>query len=602
MQRALIAAVLATGGLAAAAQPALAVDLSVSSVEVTQATQKPDNSIKIVARRSTAVRATIAVTGSAAAVPGVTGVVRVFRNGTEITPAGGVAPLAALTAPLAPNRQVETDTLNFELPVSALNQLTATTNLDVQVDVTPVPGETNAANNQGTANNLTVVAGVNPKLFFTRIDYTPSGLGLPSTAFIQPGTGDAFVKGILPVDDRDSGLYTQGLFPSLPFSRDDDGDNILTGGSGTPADAEGNALLNLLEQCRQLIVSNGLGATESTFLNGWIAGNPLSGNGLAGIGGRTSYVNTDLNRGQRSYAHELTHNLGFDHISNPIDQVGWDVGARLSGNPATNNTTGRVKPLSLFDIQVPGLLTNQAWIETPKYISLLGNTSLGFGSPDAAGGGDIKRTLRRRVLAIQGVLDPSGRKLLELEPVFRYPWLSQPTPAQTTGDYVAEVVTSTGGVIRAPFNGAVRDDGKAEQDPFGSFTVMVAAPANITSIRIRQRDSRKPMATVRRTKSPPRISITRPLGKASLGKRATVRWKASDGDTPRTDLRFQVAYSSNGGVSFVPVGVGIAGSGFRFDATQVRRTRGKGVIRVFVSDGLNTAYDDVKGLRNLVGR
>lgn len=599
MKRPAVVAGLIISVVAVSAPAAQAVDLSVASVEVTQATQKPDNSIKLVARRSTAVRATIAVADSAAPVAGVTGVAKVFRNGTEITPPGGVAPLAPLTAPLAPDRAVETDTLNFELPTSALDQLTATTNLDVQVDVTPVPGESNAANNTGAANDLTVVAGVNPKLFFTRIDYTPAGLGLPSTAFIQPGTGDAVVKGILPVDDRDSGLYTQGLFPSLTFTRDDDGDNIITGGSGTAADAEGNALLNLLEQCRQLIVSNGLGALDSTFLHGWVAGNPLSGNGLAGIGGRTSYGNTDPVRGQRSYAHELTHNLGFDHINRNIDQVGWDVGARLANNPSTNNTTGRVKPVSLFDIQVPGLLTNQAWIETPKYISLLGNTALGFGSGDT--GGDVKRKVRRNVLAIQGVLDPRGRRVIRLEPVFRYPWLSQPTAATQTGDYIAEVVTSTGGVIRAPFDGAVRDDGRAEKDPFGSFSVMVAAPAGIQSLSIRTRKGRKPLATLRRTKLAPRIVIVTPKAKTKLGKRVVLRWRASDGDTDRADLRFQVAYSTNNGRSFVPVGVSIAGSSFAFDARQVRRARGTGLIRVFVSDGLNTSFADVRGLTNTVG-
>jgi hypothetical protein len=600
VKRACAVAGLTISALLASAPPALAVDLSVTNVEVTQSTQKPDNSIKLVALRRTAVRATIGVADSAAAVAGVTGTVRVFRNGTEITPAGGVAPLATLTAPLAPNRQVETDTLNFELPVSALNQLTATTNLDVQVDVTPVTGETNTANNSGTANNLTVVTGVNPKLFFTRIDYTPAGLGLPSTSFIQPGTGDAVVTGILPVNDRDPALYQQGLFPSLTFTRDDDGDNILTGGSGTAADAEGNALLTLLEQCRQLIVSNGLGALESTFLHGWFAGNPLSGNGLAGIGGRTSYGNSDPIRGQRSYAHELTHNLGFDHINNNIDEVGWDVGARLNANPATNNTTGRVKPLSLKDIQVPGLLTNQAWIETPKYTSLLGNTALGFGSGDTPGG-DVKRKVRRSVLAIQGTLDPTGREVLRLEPVFRYPWLSQPTAPSQTGDYIAEIVTSTGGVIRAPFEGAIRDDRSEGAMPYGAFSVMVAAPTQIRSVSIRRRKGRGVLAVLRRTKLAPRISIVTPKRKSRLAKTVRMRWSASDGDTPRADLRFQVAYSPDNGATFVPVGVGIAGSSFSFDARQVRRSRGRGVLRVFASDGLNTSYADVRGLTNPAG-
>src|SRR5919198_2684778 len=84
---------LALGPLAptASERPA-AVDLTVTGVEVTQATQTPTNSVKLVALRSTAVRATLGVTGSAAAVAGVTGRLHVFVNGSEITPAAGRAP------------------------------------------------------------------------------------------------------------------------------------------------------------------------------------------------------------------------------------------------------------------------------------------------------------------------------------------------------------------------------------------------------------------------------------------------------------------------------------------------------------------------------
>ena len=585
--------------------PALAVDLTVTGVEVTQAIQKPDNSIDLVARRSTAVRATVGVADTGgAAVPGVTGRAHVFRNGTEITPAAGVAPLASITAPIAPQRANEADTLNFELPNSALNQLTATTNLDVSVELTPVAGETNTGNNSGAANDLDVVAGVNPTLYFTRINYTPAGLGLPSDAFIQPGTGDTFVEGILPVDDRDPALYQQGLFPSLTFSRDDDGDDIIDGGAGNPNSAEGNALLNLLEQCRQLIVDNGLGATETTFLNGWLAGNPLSGNGLAGIGGRTSYANTDLNRGQRSYAHELTHNFGFDHISNNIDEVGWDVGARLDGNPAGNSTTGRVKPTTLFDIQVGGLMTNQAWIETAKYLSLLGNDALGF---DADGGdqADVRKRARRRVAVIQGVLAPNGRRVLRLEPVFRYPWLSQAgadDAADRSGDFVAEGVTTTGGVIRAPFDGGIHDDSRDPRAPAGAFTATVAVQGQIALVRVRARRTRNVLGTLRGSGEAPRIAVVAPRPQAKLGPRTLVRWRISDPDTPRSRLRFQIAYSPNGGTDFVPVGVDVRGTSFAFDSRQIQRSRGRGLLRVFVSDGVNTAFADVGRLTTAAAR
>jgi hypothetical protein len=510
----------------------------------------------------------------------------------------GVAPLTALTAPAAPNRAVETDTLNFELPAATLDQLTATTNLDVRVDVTPVVGETNAANNSGEANDLDVVGAVAPKIFFTRINYTPAGLGLPSDALIAPGVGDAMLKGILPVNDRDPGLYTQGLFPSLTFSGDANSNNILN-----VFDTEGNDLINLLEECRQLIVSNGLGATETTFLYGWLKDNPIDNNGLGAVGGNIAFGNTAAERFQRTYAHEFTHNLGFNHppVDVPIDEVGWDVGARLPGSPAGNNTVGRVKPTTLFDIQVPGLVTNQAWIETSKYISSLGDASLGFGA-DSDSAGDIRKKLRRSVMSIQGRLDRSGRRLLSIDPVFRYPWLSQPTPSNASGNYIAEVVTATGGVIRAPFDGGLGDDA-GENDVFGTFAVQVAAPRDVRLVRIRDRRTRRILGSNRRGGSrSPRISIVAPRFKARLGKRTRVRYRAVDPDTARASLRFQAAYSPDNGRSFVPIAVGLRGSSFVFDSTQIPRSRGAGVIRVFVSDGLNTSYADVRGLTTTAAR
>jgi hypothetical protein len=125
-------------------------------------------------------------------------------------------------------------------------------------------------------------------------------------------------------------------------------------------------------------------------------------------------------------------------------------------------------------------------------------------------------------------------------------------------------------------------------------TVPDAMFADLQSVRIRRREGRKTLIAVRRTKLAPRIVIVRPKTKTKLGERAIVRWKAVDGDTDRGDLRFQVAYSPNNGRAFVPVGVGLSGSSFAFDARQVRRARGTGLLRVFVSDGLNTSFADVR--------
>src|SRR5262249_20480205 len=263
-----------------------------------------------------AVRATLVDLDTSGPVPNVTGTLHVFVGGTEITPTAGLAPInAPFTVPVAPQRANENDTLNFEL--LAPSGISASTNVTFRVDVTPVPGETNTANNSLTTGALTFINRRTPSLFFTRINYTPSGLGLSPLADIQPGRGDAFVRGIYPVNDADPNLYRQGLFPTLTFSEDANGDNRLEA-----LGSDGNHLISLLASCRQLIVNSGLVANDNTFLYGWIAGNPIDGNGLGQISGFNAFGNTQLTRYQRSFAHELTHNFGLDHNTRMLDQVG----------------------------------------------------------------------------------------------------------------------------------------------------------------------------------------------------------------------------------------------------------------------------------------
>ena len=564
-----------------------AVDLTVTNVEVTQAIQTPTNTISLVAQRGTAVRATIGVTGSSGSVAGVSGTLHVFVNGTEITPAGGVAAInAPISAPLSPQRANENDTLNFEMP--APSGIAASADVDFRVDVSLVAGESNTANNSGSANNLTFQNRTTPLLYYTSINYTPSGLGLPSSGFIQAGSGDAFVRGIVPVNDADAALYRQGPFPSLTYTEDANGDGRLDA-----LGSDGNDLLSLLASCRQLIVNSGVGASDRIFLYGWLAGNPIDGNGLAQVGGRNAFGNTDPIRGQRSYAHELTHNFGLNHNNRNLDQVGWDVGARLPGNPAGNNTTGRVKPTTMFDIQVAGLLTNQAWVDTQTYNFLLSSSTLTT-SPDIAG------DLVQRALVIQGIFNASGTELIRLEPSFRFPWSSFPTSEQS-GSFRAEVIDETGNVISVQFTPTVADDPdkREEQEVSGFFEliVLVDPSVEVASLRITDAAGEKEVARVERS-APPEIAIISPQDGAQLGKRTRVEWNVADSDTPLDQLQFQVAYSPDGGQSWVPIAVDLPGerNSVEFDSTQIQQSSGSGVIRVFVSDGLNTVFADATKL------
>jgi hypothetical protein len=545
-------------GLAVA--PAMAVTLTVSNVEVTQSTQTPTNTILLVTRRSTAVRTTITVTDSAMPVANVTGRLHIFVGGVEITPLAGLSAInEPFTAPLAPQRANENDTLNFEL--FAPTNIPASNMVTFRVDLTAQGAMTVS----GSANNLTFVNRTTPLLFFTRVNW--NNLGLPALATVNAGVGDAFVRGILPVDDSEPTLYQQGLFPTLTFSG-----NV-------------NALLTFCASCRQLIVNNMMGASDRIFLYCW-AGNPFPGNGLAFVGGRTATGNTELIRYQRSYAHELTHNFGFNHcvVNCNIDQVGWDVGARLDSNPVGNNTTGRVKPTTLFDIQTPGLLTNEAWINTGNYIQLLNSPTLA--APD--------KDFFQSVLVIQGIFDPTGQRLLQLNPVFRYPWLSQATTQlrEQRFQYSALVTTTAGQQIRVPFNATVADDSIEEREVPGPFEVMIPVTGEVKAVQIFDITGQRVFGGFERPATPPSIQIISPLGGTMLDNIAKVAWNVTGG-SPRM---FQVAYSLDGGVNFVPIGVNLTTTTFEFDATTIPESLGDGLIRVFASDGINTSFADVRGL------
>jgi hypothetical protein len=575
------AAVALGGALPSAAS---AVDVFPTNVEVTQAVQTSTNSVLLVARRGTAVRVTVGVTlNPGEARPNVTGRLHVFRNNVRVTPVAGVAPLSTLfSAPAFPDRNNQAHTLNYELP--APTGIASSTNVDFRVDLT-VAGDTNLTNNSGFASNLRFVNRAVPRIFFVRVRYTPNGRGFPLNSLIRRGVGDMNVRGILPVNDSSTNLYRPLPFlPDITFNADANNDNQLNGN-------DLNRLLGDLASLRQVLALIG-GVPSNSFIYGWLAGG-VAGNGLAQVVGRAGFGNTDPVRHQRSFAHELTHNFGFNHISETLGDTGWDVGARLSGNPGTNNTVGRVKPSTLNDVQVAGLLTNQAWVSRSKYVSLLGNsafaTAVGPGLASAA-------RFSPRVAVIHGIFDAAGQRLIELRPVFRFPWRSEPTPTDRNGPFVAELRTTTGRTIRVPFNAVVGDD----QEPGvhtrkGFFEVMVPVTGELSRLRITTRAGDRTFAQLTRGR-PPVVRIQSLRRNTTLTGRRTVRWTVSDPDTPESRLRYQVAFSGDGGRTFIPVAVNLSRESAAFDTRRTSARRGRGIFRVFVSDGLNTTFHDVGGL------
>jgi len=315
-------------------------DISITSIEVSQGIQNTNNTIDFVANRSTVVRAFVSSNGAGDISP-IGGSLIVRVDGSEVTPSGGLTAGNIATATNSPQRGNIDHALYFELP--GPNGITESSNVDFEVTVN-WPNDPDNSNNTMAVNNLNFEKREVPDLLFTRVDYVPGGLGLSPMSDIQAGTGDLFVQGVYPLRDGNANLYQMSIFPSLPFTSDANGNDTIDGGDGSD-------LLAALSSLRAFEVTFLGHPLNSTFMYGWVNGNPIGGNGLGTVGGFTAFGNTQQIRHQRTYAHELGHNFGLNHNSRTINpDVGWDVGARLENNPPGNNTTGRLKGTGLNDI------------------------------------------------------------------------------------------------------------------------------------------------------------------------------------------------------------------------------------------------------------
>jgi len=116
--------------------------------------------------------------------------------------------------------------------------------------------------------------------------------------------------------------------------------------------------------------------------------------------------------------------------------------------------------------------------------------------------------------------------------------------------------------------------------------------------------SGKELGQLTRTKAAPKIDILAPQPGAELGARTTLRLEVSDSDSRLSELQYQVAYSPNDGKSWVPLAVNVPGTltTLSVNTAEIQETRGRGRIRAFASDGLNTSFADVTRLTPLFAK
>ena len=105
----------------------------------------------------------------------------------------------------------------------------------------------------------------------------------------------------------------------------------------------------------------------------------------------------------------------------------------------------------------------------------------------------------------------------------------------------------------------------------------------------RSRAPRGLLKSVTAGSNPPTVQVSSPNGGEILdGATIPVTWTASDPDGD--PLRFNVQYSRDNGATWEMLAQDIEGTSVELDASNVGSTT-QGLFRVWVSDGIHTAYD-----------
>lgn len=547
------------------------VDLSVLSVEVTQAVHF--NGTKLIGENPATVRVRVGVGGSAAAVPMVDARLHVRADGVDIPGSPFFSTNGPITAPLSPQLSSLNQTINFSVVPPVSNDV------DFTVDLNPAKLvlETNYANNQGQSLNRVFECRKTMDLASVPINYTPGG-GLPSAQLIEPGIGDAFLLAIYSVDWN----YHRSPLPPLTWTQNINNSN--------------NQLLNTLKDIRVSQIP-AAGYAKPDFVYGWLPGNPFSGNGQAiSIGGDVAFGNTQTTRHQRTLAHELGHLFGLQHSSQTIKANGIDEEHHLKD---TENLA-QLFPTTKSDVMVAGKLTKDAFIGSATQTKALNDAR----TKCAAGDGesmpaDDATALDGPLLRVSGVMSHAPRAAL-FNPVLRID-ADVATIDDPAGDLEIRCLDAAGAVVHVVRHRTdtlralcVHERGGVpallNEAPF--YVLVPAAVEGVPIHRIELVDALGGQTLAARAASAKAPVVSDLVagsdaiepGAGVLGGNITVSWTASDDDGD--SLQHTLFYTRDNGASWSPIAVNLEETSFTFAASDVPSAKpGAGLFRVRTTDG-----------------
>lgn len=587
-------------------------DLTVSDIEVTQAIQDLNNSVRLVAEKRTYVRAHVNNSS---------GLFRTFAtlevdNGSDSTILYPINDNAGhVVARPDPNREMLNHAFLFKLP------------------------------SDYTSGNITLTAEVNPITSWRTSRYPPetdysNNSHSVSVSFEEvPRLGVVTYLGKYAVDDGNGNL-TEYTTPGIEASQMMDWlrraypissiwytfRSYDAGDSGVPTADTVNAWLATKREYdlnhdvwyehrvgdKADIRYYGMMIDEGGFMRGK---GKIDGHVSSGPTGNqvAEFVawDTDGSYGDWYGAHELGHN--FDRLH--VEECGAKGGAsypytdgrispELTGDEAifgfdigtayNKRFSTREQDIAVYDPEWRDVMSycDNQWLSDFTYHALMNYFQGNINTLGTTGSSVYARSSHMDRLLVVGYIDPDTKET-NLQPLFVIPD-AQDTNPLTPGDYAIVLLDGGGNELaRYPFtpepmeSGPGRLDSRFSEDisllvselvPYvsGTTQVVVEGPSGL-------------LASISAGVNPPAVTVISPTGGGSLSTDPVeVSWAGSDPDGD--SLTYNVQFSPDGGLSWEMVAQNIEGTSTQIPRLNLPGTS-EGLFRVWASDGIHTTSD-----------
>jgi hypothetical protein len=551
------------------------------NVEVTQGVQQPDNSVMLVADRTTYVRWTLtdttAYTGVSAYLYGTTAL------GASL-PGSPIVALSTRTLTASADRQVYSDTFNFKLPASWLTQsiqLAASAVNDSGYSLSTLP------------KTFTFKYAKPLKVTLIPIKYQcPSGTKVTPLApydYLNDFTYETFPVPTITIALHAANSYSGPCVSNTPAPSDTD---WLTGPPYTAG---------MLYNITKLWISEG---SPNKYYYGLVHVYCPGGSCAAGLAWNNTYkagvgfdgTNSAHFLAPETMAHELGHNHGLHHPPG-CGTVDSDPAHNWFGYPYANGYIGdSAHPNYGFNIKTPAIYPSTIysdfmnfcfvqWVSDYTYnilwafdnptSTLLSNVAIGNRST-------ARRATQHGSMLISGSIDPSGRA--NLQPAYS---IDLPARRPTPGAYAIDLLDAQGRVLASyPFEPASASIDRypasgLEQETLG-FVLLVPNQDNVASLQVRH--AQTTLGELRSGAHSPQLF--KPASAHDAATQSTrISWSASDPD--QEPLHYLVRASIDQGATWQTIGVDLDQPQIDLDSVYFK---GQSVLlQVLASDGVHTS-------------